>query len=196
MRTVAQALSEQRRDQALGERMTPKYRVTAARPEDLSRLAAIELAAAQLLTGHAPESVLRETTSPDVLTQAQRDGHLWVALGDDVPVGFAHVEIVERDAVHLEEIDVHPDHGRRGLGARLIGHVCHWAASKGYDAVTLTTFRDVPWNSPFYARLGFEVVPPEKVSASLREIIEDEERRGLDPSRRVVMKRPCRDLMH
>jgi hypothetical protein len=24
--------------------------------------------------------------------------------------------------------------------------------------VTLTTFRDVPWNAPFYRRLGFEVV--------------------------------------
>lgn len=190
MRNVAQALSEQRRGHALGERISPKYRVTAARPEDLSRLPAIELAAAQLLAGHAPESVLRETTSPDVLRRAQREGHLWVALGDDVPVGFAHVEIVERGAVHLEEIDVHPDHGRRGLGARLIRHVCHWAASKGYDAVTLTTFRDVPWNAPFYARLGFEVVPPEQVSASLREIVEDEVRRGLDPLRRVVMKRP------
>jgi GNAT superfamily N-acetyltransferase len=104
-------------------------------------------------------------------------------------VGFAHVELVERDAVHLEEIDVHPDHGRRGLGARLIRHLCHWAAGKGYDAVTLTTFRDVPWNFPFYTRLGFEVVPPEQVSASLREIVEDEARRGLDPLRRVVMKR-------
>ena len=190
MRNLAQALSEQRWGQALGERMTPEYRVIAARPEDLSRLPAIELAAAQLLTGLAPESVLRETTSPDVLRRAQREGHLWVALGDDVPVGFAHVELIERGAVHLEEIDVHPDHGRRGLGARLIRHVCRWAASNGYDAVTLTTFRDVPWNSPYYARLGFEVVPPEQVSASLREVVEDEARRGLDPLRRVVMKRP------
>jgi GNAT superfamily N-acetyltransferase len=111
-------------------------------------------------------------------------------LADDVPVGFAHVELIERDAVHLEEIDVHPDHGRRGLGARLIRQVCRWAVSNGYRAVTLTTFRDVPWNLPFYERLGFDVVPPDQVSASLRAIVEDETRRGLDRSRRVVMKRP------
>ena len=169
--------------------MTPTYTIAAARLEDLSRLAAIELAAARLLAGYAPESVLNETTSLEVLEEAQRSGHLWVVLADDLPVAFAHIELIERDAVHLEEIDVHPDYGRRGLGAKLVLEVCHWAARNGYGAVTLTTFRDIPWNLPFYARLGFDVVAPEQVSASLRAIVEDETRRGLDPSRRVVMKR-------
>jgi GNAT superfamily N-acetyltransferase len=176
--------------------VTPKYTITAARLQDLTRLAAIELAAARLLVGHAPESVLNETTSLDLLEQAQREDRLWVALADDVPVGFAHVEVIERDAIHLEEIDVHPDHGRRGLGAKLICHVCDWAAGNGYGGVTLTTFRDVPWNLPFYSRLGFLIVPPEQVSASLQAIVEDETRRGLDPSRRVVMKRPITSSAH
>jgi GNAT superfamily N-acetyltransferase len=172
--------------------LTPRYTITAARREDITRLAAIELAAARLLAGHAPESVLSETTSLDGLKQAQREGRLWVALADDVPVGFAHVELIEPNAAHLEEIDVHPDHGRRGLGAKLILSVCEWAASHGYESVSLTTFRDVPWNLPFYARLGFRVVPSEHVSASLRAIVDDETRRGLEPSRRVVMRRPSR----
>jgi GNAT superfamily N-acetyltransferase len=170
--------------------LTPGYTITAARREDLTRLAAIELAAARLLAGHAPESVLNETTSLEVLERAQRAGRLWVVLADDLPVAFAHVELVERDAVHLQEIDVHPEHGRRGLGAALVLAVCRWTASNGYGAITLTTFRDLPWNLPFYARLGFEVVAPEHVSAPLRAIVEDETRRGLDPSRRVVMRRP------
>lgn len=170
--------------------MTLTYTVTAARLEDLSRLSAIELAAARLLEGQALESVLNETTSLDVLKRAQREGRLWVALADDVPVGFAHVEVIEHGAAHLEEIDVHPHHGRRGLGTKLIREVCQWAARNGYGAVTLTTFRDVPWNSPFYSRLGFDVVAPEHLSASLRATVEDETRRGLDPSRRVVMQRP------
>lgn len=54
-----------------------------------------ELAAATVLTGHAPDSVLMETTSRDVLEEAQRDGHLWVALADDAPVDFGHVEVIE-----------------------------------------------------------------------------------------------------
>jgi GNAT superfamily N-acetyltransferase len=169
-----------------------QYTITAARPRDIGLLGAIELAAASLLVGHAPESVLTEMTSHDVLERAQRDGLLWVALADDVPVGFAHVEVIESDAVHLEEIDVYPGHGRRGLGTRLVTHVSDWAAAAGYVSVSLTTFRDLPWNMPFYRQLGFDVVPDFQLSAGLRAVVEDERRRGLDSSRRVVMRKIVR----
>ena len=172
--------------------MNQRYTITAARPQDLARLPAIELAAARLLAGHAPESVLGETTGSDVLQKAQREGHLWVALLDDAAVGFAHVEVIEPDAVHLEEIDVDPAHGRRGLGAKLVLQVCDWATSHGYASMTLTTFRDVPWNKPFYARLGFEIVPHAQLSPALLAVVEDETRRGLDPAHRVVMRRALR----
>ena len=167
------------------------YKIAAARPSDLPLLPAIEVAAATLLAGHAPASVLTETTSQADLEEAQRLGRLWVALAEDVPVGFAHIEVLEPTVAHLEEIDVHPDHGRRGVGTELVLSVCRWAAANGYSRVTLTTFRDVPWNMPFYARLGFEEIPPEELSLGLRSVIEDETRRGLDPSRRVAMRRPC-----
>ncbi len=172
-------------------RMTPVYKITAARRSDLPLLPAIELAAAKLLAGHAPESVLAETTSHENLKDAQSHGHLWVALADDVPVGFAHVEVLEPTVAHLEEIDVHPEHGRRGLGRRLVMAICAWAATAGYRWVTLTTFRDVPWNMPFYARLGFDVIPSQELSPALLLVVEDETLRGIDPSRRVAMRRPC-----
>src|SRR5262249_541331 len=126
----------------------------------------------------------------DLLQAAQRDGRLWVVRADDVPVGFAHVEVIEPHAAHLEEIDVRPDHGRRGLGTRLVMHVCEWAAAAGYESVSLTTFRDVPWNMAFYARVGLRVVPDSELSPGLRGVVDDESRRGLDPSSRVVMRRP------
>ena len=69
--------------------------------------------------------------------------------------------------------------------------VCAWAATAGYRAVTLTTFRDVPFNMPFYARLGFEVIPHDELTAELRLVVDDETRRGLDPTRRVAMRRWC-----
>jgi GNAT superfamily N-acetyltransferase len=53
-------------------------------------------------------------------------------------VGFAHVKVLEPRAAHLEEIDVHPEHGRRGLGTQLVMAVCEWAATEGYRSVTLT----------------------------------------------------------
>ena len=98
---------------------------------------------------------------------------------------------IEAATAHLEEIDILPAHGRRGLGTRLVMHVCRWAGMNGFESVTLTTFRDVPWNMPFYERLGFRVMPTPELSPALRAVVEDETRRGLDPACRVVMKRPC-----
>ena len=171
--------------------MSIAYIITAARPDDLPLLRPIELAAAKLLAGHAPESVLGEVTSQDDLKRAQGLGLLWVALANNVPVGFAHVEVIDPSAAHLKEIDVHPQHGRRGIGTRLVMAVCAWAATAGYRAVTLTTFRDVAWNMPFYARLGFHEIPIDQLSPALLSVLRDETRRGLDPAHRVAMERPC-----
>jgi chromate reductase len=165
------------------------YSIVPARAEDVGEIPQIELAAARLLCGHAPESVLSETTNDDVLREAVREGHLWVARAGNTPVGFAHAEIIDARTAYLAEVDVRPAHGRRGLGTRLIETVCDWAASAGYESVTLTTFRDVAWNMPLYERLGFRVVPGAQLSAALHAIVEHETRRGLDPSRRVVMER-------
>jgi putative acetyltransferase len=184
------------RSRPAGRDAEPAYVVTLARAEHVALLPAIELAAATLLAGHAPPSVLAETTSEAVLHDAQRRGHLWVALAHEVPVGFAHVTLLEWGAAHLTELDVHPAHGRRGLGRRLVETVCAWAGAAGMHAVTLTTFRDVPWNMPFYARLGFEEIPPRALGRALREILDEEARHGFDPARRVAMRRPVRDSMH
>jgi GNAT superfamily N-acetyltransferase len=168
-----------------------EYIITPARPQDVPLLSAIELAAAKLLAGYAPDAVLSEITSEIELDQAQESGQLWVALAGNVPVGFAYVKIFGSDTAHLEEIDVHPAHGRRGIGTSLVMTVCDWATASGCRSVTLTTFRDVPWNMPFYARLGFEVIPSEELSAAMLAIIENETRRGLDQRRRVAMRRIC-----
>jgi GNAT superfamily N-acetyltransferase len=165
------------------------YTVDLARHDDLPLIPAIELAAARLLAGHAPEAVLAETTSQADLERARGEGHLWVARANGHPVGFAHVKVLEPHSAHLDELDVHPDHGRRGLGRRLVTAVCDWALHAGLGAVTLSTFRDVPWNRPFYETLGFVVVPGDALSPALRAVVGNEARRGLDTSRRVVMRR-------
>ena len=89
------------------------YQITTARMKDVPLLPAIELAAAQLLAGYAPERVLKEATSEQEMRYAQERGLLWVALSGDRPVGFAHVRLLEPNAAHLQEIDVHPEHGCR-----------------------------------------------------------------------------------
>ena len=165
-----------------------QYVIALARDEDVPALPAIELAAGELFAGYVPDDIPYDISDEQELRDAQRLEHLWVALAENVPVGFAHVIVPEPSVAHLEELDVHPAHGRRGLGTRLVTVVCEWAAANGYCAVTLTTFRDVPWNMPVYARLGFVVVPFDELSPALRSIVVDETRRGLDPAYRVVMR--------
>jgi len=136
-----------------------------------------------------PEEAFLDVTPDEEFREACEDGGLLVALGpDDAVVGFALVHEHGGHA-HLEEVDVHPDHGRRGVGAKLVLAVCDWAARRELPGVTLTTFRDVPWNEPFYRRLGFAVIPAAELSPTLRAIVAEEAERGLDPARRVVLRR-------
>ncbi len=169
--------------------MDPRYSIVAARRGDVAALGAIELAAAQLLRGHAPDSVLDEVFDEADFREAQSDGRLLVALHEDTPVGFAVVELLARDLPHLEEVDVHPSHGRRGIGAALVCAVCAWAAARGYAQVTLTTYRDLAWNAPFYARLGFEEVPVAEWRPEVAAVFRAEAARGFDSERRLVMRR-------
>jgi GNAT superfamily N-acetyltransferase len=163
------------------------YRIALARRSDISRLKDVELAAARLLVGHAPESVLAEATRESEFVEAIRNGLLWVAIDGSQPVGFAHVKLLERENAHLDEIDVHPDHGRRGIGRALVRTVCSWASSIGLRGVTLSTFRSVPWNAPFYTSMGFRVLHDSELSPALRRVVADETQRGLDIGARVMM---------
>ena len=71
----------------------------------------------------------------------------------------------------------------------MIETVVKWAAAKGYDGVTLTTFRDVPWNAPYYRTCGFEDMADGEVGPELRALVVEEAGYGLDPAKRVCMRR-------
>lgn len=171
------------------------YRIRRARLGDLAALPAIEREAGRLFEGLALGSRIEEDeTSAEDFEQSLRSELLFVAAdAEDQPVGFACVEILDGGA-HLDELDVHPDHARRGLGAALVQAVCDWAARQGHASVTLTTFRDIPWNRPFYEKLGFVVVPAEELPEALSELVDEEQSiRGLLTSERVVMRYAIRD---
>ena len=167
------------------------YSILPASPAHLAALPRIELAAARLLQGHAPESILGETTSLATFVEAARDGRLWVACAGETPVGFALVKMLAAGLPHLEEMDVDPPHGRRGLGTALARTACRWACGSGYAMLTLTTFRAVPWNMPFYARLGFVEIPRHQLCAELTAVVAEEAGRGLASGARAVMGYRC-----
>lgn len=163
--------------------------VRPARPDDLPALAGVERAAAQRFAGLGLVADLDDAMDPDALAAACADGRVWVAVAaDDRPVGFAVAERLG-DAGHLEELDVVPEAGGRGVGTLLLEAVCAWAAAQGLPAVTLCTFRDVPWNAPFYARRGFVALADAELSPALAARRLDEARRGLAVGDRVCMRR-------
>jgi GNAT superfamily N-acetyltransferase len=121
------------------------------------------------------------------LAEYQRSGRAWVAVdAADTPIAYLIADIVDGNT-HIEQVSVDPHYGRRGIGRQLIEHVADWSRSIGNPAMTLTTFVDVPWNAPYYARCGFAVVS--EPSAGLRRIRQHEAERGLDRWPRVSMYR-------
>lgn len=114
---------------------------------------------------------------------------VWVAcMENDLPVGMV-IASVREGAAYIEEMDVLPSHGRRGLGGQLVASVCAWARAQGHSAVTLSTFRDVPWNGPFYANHGFKELPAAQWTPGMRKIREKEAQHGLRVDERIFMRR-------
>lgn len=139
-----------------------------------------------------------EPVAPILLRAAIHEARLWVAVaragsgGAEVVVGFA-LGVWCGDDAHLQELDVLPEWGRRGIGRQLVAEMFRWAVDHDRARVTLTTFADVMWNAPFYARLGFSVLPAGSWTDALGAVWEDEREMGLPMDARVVMAAPVGD---
>jgi GNAT superfamily N-acetyltransferase len=128
--------------------------------------------------------------SPEALAAYVDVGLAWVATdGLDCPSAYILVREVDGWA-HIEQVSVHARHARQRLGQALIEEAGRWASDAGLQGLTLTTYAEVPWNGPYYSRLGFEPVPEDSWSPGLREIVAEEAAHGLDAWPRIVMKRP------
>lgn len=103
-------------------------------------------------------------------------------------VGYLLASMMDGEA-HLDQLSVRESAGRRGIGTALVHEACLWATAQSFTSITLTTFRDVPFNGPYYARLGFTEVPVEELGPELRSLRELEEDIGLDVQPRVAMRR-------
>ena len=114
---------------------------------------------------------------------------MWVAeIDGGDPVGHAMAGIIDGQA-HLEEVDVLPAYGRRGIGSALIETVCQWAIDAGFTEITLSTQKNVPWNMPYYEKLGFVAIPENELSPAYKELRQHERELGLPVEDRVIMKK-------
>lgn len=130
-----------------------------------------------------------EPLGEDTFASYAEAGRSWSALDEcGEPVGYVLVDDVD-GATHVAQISVHPAHQGAGVARALLDQVEARARAQGQCSVTLTTFDDVPWNRPLYEHLGFAVVSDGEMGPELRSVRAAEATAGLDPARRVCMRR-------
>lgn len=172
---------------------TPSITIEPADIDDIDAIIDVDKAASRLFepTGLLHAEALDDHVSAGALKAAIERNDLDVARAPQAgPVGFALVSNLG-EGLYLDQISVHPSHGQQGIGTRLVEHVLRTAQTRGHPYVTLSTFRDLPWNAPFYAALGFEVLPREALQPSMLEI-EAAQKPHMDISKRVFMIRHVR----
>ena len=165
--------------------------IRAARLDDAPLLAPIERAAGERFRAIGMDDIADDDPEqpPEVVAAAVDDGRLWVAEVDGAVVGYALALDLDGQP-HLEQVSVLPEHSGFGVGRALIDRVAAWAAAQGGDSLTLSTFRDVPWNGPLYAHLGFRFLEEEELDDTFVALRAHEADLGLDISIRAVMTRP------
>lgn len=115
-----------------------------------------------------------------------RKGHSLVTHVGETLAGFLVAERFSRE-LHIWDIGIAPAFQRRGIGAGLVRAAQIDARNSGIAALTLTTFRDVAWNAPFFVRLGFEEVTALDAHPRLAGELANEVDDGLPADRRCAM---------
>lgn len=146
-----------------------------ARPGDASHFPAVEHSAAQAFGEiEGLETLVDGWSIPEERHRLLiAKGHCLTALVDDRIVGFVAAERFGR-ALHLWEMSVASDFQRHGIGSGLVRACAIDAANAGCQCLTLTTFAQVPWNAPFYARRGFERIEDLAAWPRLAQLLEEE----------------------
>ena len=93
----------------------------------------------------------------------------------------------EGDRLHIDELDVQEDQQGKSLGKRLLSHVRDWARTNGLALLSLTTFRSIPWNGPYYARFGFREWDPAEAPEDVQRALRKEAANGLSDRCAMVM---------
>ncbi|MDL5205783.1 GNAT family N-acetyltransferase [Streptomyces sp. ALI-76-A] len=165
-------------------------RIRDVRLNELPLLQDIERAAGQCFRDIGmPEIADDEPLPLDELARYHHTGSAWVAAdAADVPVAYLIADQVDGN-LHVEQVSVHPDSARRGVGRSLLDHLARNATSVRAPALTLTTFTEVPWNAPYYTRCGFRLLDDSELTPGLRKIRAREAQHGLDRWPRACMRR-------
>jgi GNAT superfamily N-acetyltransferase len=159
-----------------------------AKIDDVPKLAEVERAAASLFRDVGLAWIAEaEPLQAAWLIRRCEQRMVWVVTDTNgLPVGFLAADLVDGD-FYIAEVSVAPSAQNAGNGTALIDAAIRRAIADGFARVILTTYRDLPWNGPFYSRLGFAEVDIAAAGPELLEKIRAETMAGHDPARRCVM---------
>jgi GNAT superfamily N-acetyltransferase len=176
--------------------MDPGLHLRPAVAGDVEAMRDVEVDAGNRFRGFPAELGLDEIAddeppAAEVLLGHVDSGSAWVVTdptAGDAVVGYAVASMMDDDA-HLDQVSVRGAYERRGVGSALIETVVAWATELGFDSITLTTFRDIEFNGPYYERRGFRALAPHECGPELGALREHERDIGLDVQPRVAMRR-------
>ena len=164
------------------------YRIERGVPSHAERLRAIERAAGVHFRAIGMADIAdNEPTPASIFEDRAQKGALYIALTANTVAGFLIWSPKDGHA-YIEEVSVHPDHAGHRLAARLIDQLEVDVRGR-MPALTLATFRDVPWNAPYYGKLGFKELPFASVGPDHRANWKHQSEAGLDMSKRLFMTR-------
>ncbi|SDY44710.1 GNAT family N-acetyltransferase [Pseudomonas sp. NFIX28] len=167
--------------------MTVQIRL--ATEADATLLPAIERSAAALFRRDPELAWLADAEVPNAVQHREhiRQQRVWVAVLEQEVCAFLDAEACA-DALHIWEISVASTAQGRGIGRRLLQTVCEQARQQGFTALTLSTFRQLPWNEPFYQRCGFVTLDASQLGPRLQQVLAEETQHGLPAARRCAMR--------
>ncbi|CAI0702445.1 Predicted acetyltransferase [Serratia liquefaciens] len=161
-----------------------------AQPQDIAQLIAVERSAAQLFHQQPAWRFIAEGPVMSAEQHAdfiQRQNE-WLAEGAAGEVAGFIAVVPQQQDWHIAELSVAANWQRQGIGRHLLVEVAALAALSGAQRLTLTTFIDVPWNAPYYRRLGFSPIAAERLSPSLRARLAEEVVQGFAAGSRCAME--------
>lgn len=165
------------------------YRIARGTPSDAPRLRQIEVAAGARFRAIGMEEIAEgEPTPATILEERAKAGRLYIAVAAAGEIAGFLIWSPKDGLAYIEEVSVHPDHAGHRLAARLIDELTNDVRSH-MPALSLATFRDVPWNAPYYASLGFVEMPQDKAGPDHQQSWHHQAANGLDMARRLFMWR-------
>ncbi len=151
---------------------------------DIAAVNAVERSAGDLFIGTHMDWAVGETTASTPLNAAVKSDNLWVAEDSGDVIGFLLAEQMDGD-FYIHELAVSTSHQRQGIGSQLIEAALGEAWDRGFRSATMTTDRQLPWNAPYYARLGFRILEDCETSPKLKRYLATQP----NPLRRCAMQR-------